>query len=227
MQHLLLLHGAMGSKKQLDALAKKLENNFTVHTLNFSGHGGNNIPNIFSIELFSDDIFNYLKENNIEQINIFGYSMGGYVALYFAKKNRNRINKIFTLATKFLWTPEIASKEIKMLNPEKIEEKLPEFASTLFERHQPENWKMVLEKTKEMMIELGNNNVLKKEDYSQIENNLLIGIGDKDTMVTIEETIDVYRNLKNASFIVFPNTPHPIEKVDLNRLSNEIKTYFG
>lgn len=226
MQHILLLHGAIGAKEQLMPLADKLKSSYIVHTLNFSGHGGKPMPTHFSIEVFANDVLNYLDKNKIDKINIFGYSMGGYVAMYLAKNQPTRINKIMTLATKFDWTEEIAEKEIKMLNPEKIKERLPEFAKMLEERNKPNDWKLALKATAEMMIALGKNNTLQLSDFETIEHQTLISIGDKDSMVTLEETIAVYRKLKNANFLVLPNTQHPIEKVDLNRISTEIRNFF-
>jgi esterase/lipase len=44
MAHLVLLHGAIGSKDQLHPLANALKKDFDVHLLNFSGHGGNAFP---------------------------------------------------------------------------------------------------------------------------------------------------------------------------------------
>ena len=86
MQHLLLLHGAIGSKEQLFPLAKVLREKYTVHTLNFTGHGGENIPEEpFSIELFAKDVLRYMDQHNIEHTSLFGYSMGGYVAMYLQK----------------------------------------------------------------------------------------------------------------------------------------------
>jgi esterase/lipase len=227
MKNLLILHGAIGAKDQFYTLEDSLKSNYTIHLLNFGGHGGEAEPESFSIETFAKNVLDYLNKNNIKTINIFGYSMGGYVALYIAKHHPDRINKIFTLATKFLWTPEIAEKEIKMLDAAKIEEKIPAFAETLKKRHQPNDWKSVLQKTQAMMIDLGNNNRLHLSDYNSIAHTVQIGIGDKDTMVTLEETIAVYRNLKNSTFIVLPQTAHPIEKVDTKRLSNEIISFFG
>jgi esterase/lipase len=227
MQHLLLLHGAIGSKEQLQPLAELLKNDFTIHALNFSGHGGEQMPEKFSMDVFKDDIVRYIEKQNIERINIFGYSMGGYVALYLAKHHPEKVNKIFTLATKFLWTSEIAQREIKMLDAIKIAEKIPAFGETLEKRHYPNDWKIVLQKTVDMMNTLGNNNPLTQNDFETIENAVLMGIGDRDNMITLEETIAVYRKLKNTSLIVLPNTSHPIEKMDIERLSREIKIFFG
>jgi esterase/lipase len=227
MEHLLLLHGAIGAKEQFIPLAEKLKSNYNVHTLNFSGHGGEPMPERFSIEVFANDVLNYLDKNSIDKVNIFGYSMGGYVAMYLAKNYPTRISKVMTLATKFLWTEAIAEKEIKMLNAEKIQEKLPEFAKILEDRNKPNDWKLALKATAEIMIALGKNNTLQLSDYEAIEHQTLISIGDKDTMVTLEETIAVYRQIKNANFLVLPNTQHPIEKVKVERISSEIKSFFN
>jgi pimeloyl-ACP methyl ester carboxylesterase len=226
MKHLLLLHGAIGAKGQLQPLAEQLKDKFIVHTLNFSGHGGATLPAEFSMEAFAEDVLAYLEANSIRQVNIFGYSMGGYVALYLAKHHPEKIEKLFTLGTKFLWSPEIAAKEIKMLDAGKIAEKIPAFAEALEKRHAPNDWKAILKKTAEMMEGLGNHNVLQSPDYNSIEHPVLIGIGDKDTMVTLEETIDVYRSLKNANLSVFPGMQHPIEKVNPGRLAEEIIRFF-
>ncbi|MBL7889527.1 MAG: alpha/beta fold hydrolase [Bacteroidia bacterium] len=226
MEQLLLLHGAIGAKDQLEPLKQQLSSQFIVHSINFSGHGSETLPEHFSIEQFAKDVITFLDKQAIQTINIFGYSMGGYVALYLAKHHPERVKKVMTLATKFLWTPEIAQKEVKMLNPDVIAEKLTAFAKTLESRHHPNDWKVVLQKTAAMMLKLGEQNTLSLTDYSSIEQPVMISIGDKDSMVTLEETIAVYKQLKNAQFIVFPNTQHPIERMDVNRLSAEIRSWF-
>ena len=97
MKHLLLLHGALGSLEQFDELETRLSKKFIVHTLNFSGHGGLPIPEEgFSIELFAKDVLNYLNNKKIDSINIFGYSMGGYVALYLAVHHPNPVSMSVT-----------------------------------------------------------------------------------------------------------------------------------
>lgn len=226
MQKLLLLHGAIGAKDQLQPLAEILKSDYEVHTLNFSGHGGEPMPMNFSMEQFAEDVLTYLKENNISKTNIFGYSMGGYVALYLAKHHPEKVEKVITLATKFEWTAEIAAKEIKMLNAEKIAEKIPAFAATLAKRHEPSDWKQVLQKTADMMMTLGNNNTLKLSDYKAIAIPVLLMIGDEDNMVTLTETQEVFKSLQNGKLIVLKNTQHPIEKVDVNLVVEDLKKFF-
>ena len=223
-----MLHGAIGSSVQLEPLAELLNDTFKVNLLNFSGHGGKPVNNEkFSIEMFAEDVLYFIDKGRLEGINIYGYSMGGYVALYIARHYPGKINKIFTTATKFNWNEDTSLKESKLLNPEIISEKIPKFAEQLSERHSPEDWRIVLNKTAEMMIGLGKNNLLKDEDFLQIENEILLSVGDRDNMVSIEETVDVYRKLKKGSLLILPDTHHPIEKINVYRLANEVKLFFN
>jgi pimeloyl-ACP methyl ester carboxylesterase len=226
MQHILLLHGAIGAKDQLQSLAENLADEYIVHNINFSGHGGEASKKDFSIPHFAGDVLNYLQQNKIKQTNIFGYSMGGYVAMYVAKHHPEIVSKLITLATKFYWDQAVAAKEVKMLDANIILEKVPAFAKQLEQRHLPNDWKTVLEKTKEMLLQLGENNTLKLEDYSNISIASLLLLGDKDKMISLEETAAVQKALPNATFQLLAGVPHPIEQVDVNLLSSLIKEFI-
>jgi pimeloyl-ACP methyl ester carboxylesterase len=228
MQNLLLLHGAIGSREQFVPLEAKLANYYTLHTMNFGGHGGETFPGEpFSISLFADEVKAYLEKLAIPGINIFGYSMGGYVAMYLAKKYPFAVQKIATLASKFDWSPVIAIKETSMLNADALLEKVPSFAKQLQDRHAPNDWKEVLERTKMMLLALGNNNSLKLPDYKTIVQPCLLLIGDKDLMVSVDETAPIAGALPNATHRVLPETPHPLEQVNMLLLAGVLKDFFA
>lgn len=228
MKDLLLLHGALGAKTQFTQLENRLRSDFKVHSINFSGHGGEPVPDKqFSIKLFAEDILKYIDSKKIDSINIFGYSMGGYAALYLAANYPERAGKIFTTATKFYWDPEVSAREIKMLDYFKMKEKIPAFLSELEKRHAPQSIEIILHKTREMMVNLGKSNDLKPNDFELIKHDVTVGIGDRDKMVTLAETVDVYKKLQNGKLLVLPNTPHPFEGIDIERLVFEIMKIFG
>ena len=52
-------------------------------------------------------------------------------------------------------------------------------------------------------------------------------MGDRDTMVSIEETLDAYRALPAGELEVLPATPHPMERVDLHRLTLSLVGFLG
>lgn len=226
MQTVILTHGAIGSKTDFDKLAAALKNeNYNVFAFSFSGHGNTDFESDFGIEQFSLELENFILKNNLVQPSVIGYSMGGYVALYLALKSPEKINKIITLGTKFNWSKEVVEKETKMLVPKTILEKVPAFAKILEVKHGA-NWKELLLKTAQMMREISTNNYLNTESLKTIENKILVGIGDKDQMVTLEETINVYKALPNANMYMLPNTKHPVEKLNTTVFTEIVKGFL-
>jgi pimeloyl-ACP methyl ester carboxylesterase len=222
---ILVLHGALGNKSQIGIA--NLEGDFFVHTLDFPGHGNAAINENFGIATFANAVLKYLDESKIEQTDIFGYSMGGYVGLYLALNRPEKVDKIFTLGTKFLWTPEYAEAETKKLNADKIQEKVPQFAEQLKQRHTALDWRELLSYTSQMMRDLGNKPLLTLENLTQINHKVRIGIGDRDNTVGVDEALKIQQTLPNAELEVFPNTPHPLERVDQDKLLFSMKDFFG
>ena len=216
-----MLHGALGSSRQFAKLIPALSG-FSISTMDFEGHGGQVGPDHFTLEGFSKNILDWMDLENHRTIDVFGYSMGGYVALYTALHYPDRIGRIITLGTKFDWTPESAAKELKMLDPEKIEAKVPQFAEHLQRMHHPQDWKVLLRKTGQFMVDLGDGACLKKEDLARISNPVWIGIGDQDEMVTSAESRWAADALPNSEMTVLNETRHPIEKVDPEMLARWI-----
>ena len=152
MTPLILLHGATGSASHFANLIKQLPSTWDIHAINFYGHGGEPSNHKgFSIQAFAEQVASVMSNKKISAANIFGYSMGGYVAMYMARHLHITIQKIVTLGTKFNWDEAIAEKECKMLRPETIEQKVPAFAQSLAQRHGQDDWKSVLHRTAEML----------------------------------------------------------------------------
>lgn len=223
---LLLLHGALGAAAEFDSLLPLL-NTDDVYTLDFEGHGTQSLPERpLRIEHFASNVITVMKGNDLERVDIFGCSMGGYVALYVASEYPLRVGKIMTLATKFRWTPETAAQETRLLDADKIQEKVPQYAAALNQLH-GDKWRDVLAATAEMMQHLGEAPPLTDERLQTIKNSVRISLGDRDKMVTLDETVHVYRQLSNAEFQVFPSTPHPINQVEMSMLAEAINAYFS
>lgn len=134
--------------------------------------------------------------------------------MYVALNYQERISSVITLAAKFHWDKSTAEKEIKMMDAETIASKLPNFATQLQARHAPLDWKLLLRKCADMLHDLGEENTLKLEDYANVKTKSLLLIGDRDKMVTIDETIAVYKQLPDAAMGLLPSTPHPVEQVN-------------
>lgn len=226
---LLLLHGAIGSSSQLKPLADELKKSgFDPKLYDFVGHGGRELPDApFSISLFAEEVISWMDDHCIGEIDIFGYSMGGYVGLYVAHYYPERVGKVMTVATKLEWSIDIAERERKMLNPEKIAEKVPKFAAALTERHAPQDWKEVLIRTGRMMTEMGIHPPMHDADFAAIDKQVLLCVGDLDTMVSREETEHISHVIPNAEMKIIGNTAHPIEQMNVVLLQELALRFFS
>lgn len=224
--NLILLHGALGSSQSFENLKPLLAKDFNLIIPDLNWHGSrSNSDSGFSMQDLVDDLEELIHNEDIKSASVFGFSMGGYVALSLALKKPEYFQKIMTLGTKLDWKPEQAEKETKMLNPEKIQEKVPQFAQHLNNLH-GENWINLCRQTANMMLDLGQNPILTTENIGAIDLPIRLGLGDQDHMVSFEETIAFFKSLSKGEFQVFPNCPHPIEKVETVMLASAIQRFL-
>lgn len=220
---LLLLHGALGSAEQLQPLATVLQQQYTVRCFNFAGHGGQeDLPVPFSIARFALELEAYLQAKQLEGLPVFGYSMGGYVALYLAARHPAYFTQILTLGTKFSWSPQSAAREAGMLQPEVVQEKVPQFAQMLAKRHHPLDWRQLMEKTAAMMLALGDRPALHQAMFANIKLPVTIMRGSQDRMVSEEESRQAAAWLPHGQFKALAEQPHPLEQLNIALLANEI-----
>lgn len=223
-KQLILLHGALGCQSDFNSIAPLLSEDFEVYRFNFSGHGHEPFSSeVFGIETFAKELEEFIDQQKLHKPLIFGYSMGGYVALHLATINKQIFSKVITLGTKFEWTPESAYQETSRMNPEVMAEKIPAYTDALLAAHGLA-WKTLVEQTAGMMIELGESPLLTEDTLPTIEIPVEVLLGEDDHMVSEDESLLVVSLMDNASFTKLPATKHPIGVVDQNALTSVIKT---
>lgn len=81
---LIFIHGLFGSGRIWRSLAKRLENDFWVHTPDLRNHGNSPFTDSMSFEEMAHDIRAYMDAQHIETASFMGHSLGGKVAMQFA-----------------------------------------------------------------------------------------------------------------------------------------------
>lgn len=218
---LIFLHGALGTSQDLAPLMDIFrDRGFEGYTFNFSGHGVNaGDPGEFRIDLFARDLEKFIKDKKLTNPVVFGYSMGGYVALYHkANFEDSPLQMIFTYGTKFNWTQQAVKKELPMLVPDHLQEKYPHFAEALKTKH-GDRWKHLLFSTAHMMQNLERLDGLTKEDMNEIDIPVVLILGDQDRMVTSEETHLTASWLHGAKIKTVSHSKHELERSNLKEIA--------
>jgi len=76
------------------------------------------------------------------------------------------------------------------------------------------------------MLSLGDAPALQDDDLKNISHPVCIGIGDRDTMVSIAESTHAARTLPNGSLHVFRDMPHPLEKINMEDVSEVVRQFM-
>lgn len=223
---LLLLHAALGSAAQLEPLASRLRDRFEVLTLDFEGHGSRSAPSRpLRNAAMAENVIELLDARGIGTLPMFGHSMGGYVALYLCAHRPERVSGIHTLGTYFDWDRASATRMLQDLDADQIEAKVPKYAAALDARHRACNWRDVVARTAEMIQTAGEHADLKAAMLAEIRQPVRIGVGDRDTLTPVESCAAVARALPRGELVVFPRTPHPIERAPLDELARSIQSF--
>ncbi|MBO2012641.1 alpha/beta fold hydrolase [Hymenobacter negativus] len=224
---LLLLHGALGSPETLQPLAKRLAGDFTVKSFAFAGHGGREVDTeTFNLPHFAAEVLAFLVEQETAPVHVFGYSMGGYAALLAASQEPKRFASITTLGTKLDWSPESAAAEARLLDPDKMLAKVPAFVEVLRQRHAPADWAAVVRGVASLMAAAGANPPLTATDFAALSVPVQVLMGDGDlTPERGDASRTLAAQLPHGHYAVLPNTPHPIERVDISDLANRVQRF--
>lgn len=224
---LVLLYGALGAAKQLAPLQQLLSQQYEVSVYEFPGHGQRAAEQTdFSIEQLAAGFYEWLGKKYTQPVQVFGYSMGGYVCLYLAKDHPQLFSKILTLGTKFSWSIEVAAKETSKLNAAFLLEKAPAYCDYLQDLHGADQWQNVLQKTAGLMQKLGEQPLLTADTLKQVQVPVHLLLGELDKMVTREETETVHQQIKGSRYEIVNGFVHPLERLDPSQLSEVLQAKF-
>ena len=225
-QPLVVLHGAYMTIDAMGEVVPELAKTRQVIAVELQGHGRTaDVDRPLSYEQMADDTAALLRHLGIEQADVFGYSMGGGVALQVAIRHPEVVRKL-VLASVYYNNDGVYPEML-----EAIETITPEaFAGTPWREEydriapNPEDFPTLVAKLKELDLTFVG---WPPEDIQAIEAPALVIIGDSD-VVRPEHTVEMFRlmgggvagdlaGLPSSRLAVLPGTTHVglVERSDL------------
>ena len=221
MNNLILIHGALGDAKEFDEISSFLSKRYNVLVYEIPHHGDKSDASIpFTIEDLITDFDEYISK--IGDCFIYGFSLGGYIALSLAQSGNTHIKGIITQGTKLDWTPESAIKETQSLDIDFLQSKVKPFYDYLLSLHDsylPD----LLKKTASFMIELGKKPSITKESVRSISCPVRMLRGGKDKMVSKEETLNICNSIQNSYYFEIPSFIHPLGFINPKHVARAIE----
>jgi pimeloyl-ACP methyl ester carboxylesterase len=223
-----IVHGALGSAAQMQPVADALtaSGRFgTVAVLELPGHGRTPLDDDagFSMPGFADALAAGITARGMEQPLIFGYSMGGYVALLLESRAPGTLGGIVTFGTKLHWTNEVAAAASARLDAAVLRAKAPAFADILAARHaEAGGWERMLARTGALLRALGASPWLDTPALTAVHCPVHLLVGADDDTVHFEEAATAASHIPHARASLLENVSHPIERVPLALIVREM-----
>ena len=194
-ENLLLIHGNLQNKSVFKKHQKVYFNNFHTFAIDSRGFGQSiSKEGNYSIEQYSEDIINFCKKLGINKTYVIGFSDGGNICLFLAKKHPELFTKIVAISPNYLAsgltdeTLSLQSKGYKLfLFLQKI--KLP--------------MKKVIKKWELMMKDIG----ITDNDLGNINANMIIIYAEND-LIKEDHILKMVELIKNCKVKKIKNSTH-------------------
>lgn len=215
---LVLLHGFPLDHHLWDEIVPLLEDTFDIITPDLRGFGSSTMIDVpHTMDDYASDIASLLDHLNIQQAAIVGHSMGGYVALAFARLYPNRVRGLGLVSSQVLAdAPErkegryksaadveangIGSVVDSMTPKFTSDEKLQAYARASMERQPPTAYIGAL---KAMAERMDSTSLLASFHFP-----VVVIHGDADSLIPVDRAREVKAALPQAHVVEIPGSGH-------------------
>ncbi|KKK37889.1 alpha/beta hydrolase [Mesobacillus campisalis] len=219
---ILLLHGFCGSSEYWEKVIPVLSGNYRVIAPDLPGHGeSGQLAEGYSIETIADHMKSFLQKLELDNVIMFGHSLGGYITLSFARKYVEGLNG-FSLIHSTAHPDSEEAKKARVANVEKVEKEgmqalIDGLVPKLFSPDNLESNARDIQRAKEIGYKTSREGaagaLLAMKDRPDLNRVLeetslpvLLVAGEKDQIVPSEKTFSISK--ENIMQEVIPDTGH-------------------
>jgi pimeloyl-ACP methyl ester carboxylesterase len=120
---LILLHGSGEDLHIFDVIARRFAEHFTVYAIDSRNHGKSGKTGLYSYDVMSEDVYQFIKAMNLDQPDILGFSDGAINALLLALNHGDAVGKIALLGVN--------------LHPDEFKPEMLDLIKTLYSEDDP------------------------------------------------------------------------------------------
>ena len=215
--------------------------NFTILTYDLLGHGKTPFENdTLKFEDFSNQLISILKHLDLEKINLIGFSLGSLIALDFASKYQEKLNKLILIGTTYKRSRSERSLVLERFNQAKLNKPISKQAikrwfSDEYLKKNPSTYekfmKILTKKPKDhknfiKAYELFANHEDNASLIQKIRTTTLVMTGSDDIGSTPAMSKELVKDLPNSSFIEIPGGKHLCSIECADNVNIKIKNFI-
>jgi pimeloyl-ACP methyl ester carboxylesterase len=202
-----LLHGSFGFVEGWATVLPALTKTHQVIAVELQGHGHtNDLDRPLTSEQMAEDVAALLQQLKIKDADLFGYSMGGTVALGVAIRHPELVRKLATLGSCAGSLKDAFELEAYQQFQSLPADFAPPVLKEPYDRMSPDptQWPMLVAKIKNMGRD---SKGYSATELKTIKAQALIMFGDREG-IRLEHAVEMYRLIPNAQLAIFPGGDH-------------------
>ncbi|MET0271338.1 MAG: alpha/beta fold hydrolase [Sphingomonas sp.] len=223
---LVLLHGANGSAEEMRPLAERMPAGITVFRPDWLGHGGRPAPDDdYGVDTIIADLELLLDAAGIGRCFLFGYSIGGYLALVLASRRPERARGVATLAARHVWHPHAVAHLVHLATPERLTRPGNPRAAELAAIHHPTDWTRVNAANRRLFASLQTEGALNDAAVRAIAAPGLVLNATADPLVPVAESHALAACFRTWRLGLFPGSAHPFRDAPLDDIATVLADF--
>lgn len=212
---LLLLHAGFSSIiSSFGTLRPELANSWATLAIEQQAHGHTaDIDRPLSYEQMVEDTAAVLRQLQVSDADVFGWSDGGIVALGLAIQYPELTRRVAIIGAGYNGDAELPEFKERMKNLDPENEHLKPFRDAYARvAPHPDQWPTLIGKVRDMYLGFEG---WEAEDLRMLSAPLLVMVGDRD-FVTLEHAIELFRLVPQGELAVLPGSDHsaPLERTE-------------
>jgi pimeloyl-ACP methyl ester carboxylesterase len=197
---IVLLHGNGEDHHIFDKLSAKLEDDFTVYSVDSRNHGQSEKTDDYSYDTMAEDIYKFVGALRLGRVDLIGFSDGAIIGLILAMKHKETVRKMALLGVN--------------LKPEDFTEESYRFIKDTYEKTKDPLFKLMLE---EPHIEL--------DEVKDVDISVLLIAAEND-IYKPETFTDLANALPRAMLKIMENHDHDSYIVGQDMLYPDFVSFF-
>ncbi|MBR0271006.1 MAG: alpha/beta hydrolase [Methanobrevibacter sp.] len=217
---IVFIHGLSDDLTYWMELSSELENEYKILLYDIRGHGKSESGD-FSIDILADDLHELLFKLSITKASFIGFSLGGNIALAFALKYPEIVEKMILMASFSQCDEQLESRFLEFKNA--LDISFEEFYDVIIKYVLPEEIigrnREVLDHIKHEKARTSNVEAIKSgvnmgfgfnctDQLHKIDVPTLILAGRNDEIVGLDLIEILNKNIKNSGLVIFDDTKH-------------------
>ena len=178
---LIMIHGNSEDLSIFNEASEVLKDHFKVYLIDSRDHGKSDKTDEFSYELMADDVREFIKQKDLNDVVFYGFSDGGIIGLLLCQ-DCDRISRLIISGAN--------------ISPDGVKGYFKTLIKVLY----------FFTKDKKMKLMLNEPHIT-KEDLSKIKVKTTVIAGEKDLIIE-EETKMIADNIENAKLMILPGEGH-------------------